>query len=107
MSERWKAYKAEFVWHGDHPDCEGKVRAEIEHDLCDLRAVDLVFHECWLDGDPDGPTVLLWGLKGDKRLHCEFIGRNSHSLPSSSPGAATPADRAPPTSAGTNFDEAR
>lgn len=73
MSKRWKASTAEFVWHGEHPDVEVAVRKDLATELVDLRrAEDLVFHDCWLEGDPYGPSVLVWGRDGDACLHCEY-----------------------------------
>lgn len=73
MRKKWAVSTAEFVWHGDHPDCEDRVRSECIEDLTDLsRAEDLVFHDIWLEDDPRGPAVLVWGKPNDKRLHCEY-----------------------------------
>lgn len=65
-----------LTWHGTpRPDLEGRIRQDIAAELEDLAVPeDLCFHNIWLEDDPQGPTVLVWGEEGDASFHVEFIG---------------------------------
>lgn len=44
-------------------------------------AYDLIFHEVWLSGDPDGDCVLVFGKKNDDRYHLKFIPSSERRAP--------------------------
>jgi hypothetical protein len=52
-----------------------KVGGELR-DLLDTglgKPADLIFHDCWLDDEPDGRVASCWGQKGSRAFHVELI----------------------------------
>lgn len=76
MSENGKYSEGELVWHGEYPpEVVERVRAEIASDLDDVldEASDLCFHTVLLGDEIEtSPVVMVWGVAGDSRLHCEY-----------------------------------
>lgn len=67
----------ELVWHGSpgSPELEAEVVADMRREMPKLkRAEDLLMHVYCLDDShtSDGPSVKVWGEKGDHRFHCEY-----------------------------------
>lgn len=65
-------------WDGPpRMEYEPVIRKEID-DLLEKGlacASDLCFHSIWLeDGDPDGPTIFVYGKQDDEAYYAEYIG---------------------------------
>lgn len=70
----------ELVWHGgQRPDLDEVVKADLQLYVFDglepgedYPAENICFHHVFLTPSLEGPSVLVWGEKGDPRFHCDY-----------------------------------
>lgn len=67
--------KINICWHG--APCPDVYLEDLIKDISYLSEdlpspSSLIFHTCQLTPDHNGPSISIWGEKGDDRFHCQY-----------------------------------